>query len=61
MEQEDFEEYIRQMEPSAQQSAADWQTAIGLQQVDGLKPLLKLLDMVKSRLDADERRSCFGA
>ena len=35
MRQGDFEEYIRQVEPSAQQSAADWQTAIGLQQVDG--------------------------
>lgn len=35
MEQDDFEEYIWQVKPSAQQSAADWQTAIGLQQVDG--------------------------
>ena len=35
MEQEDFEEYFWQVKPSAQQSAADWQTAIGLQQVDG--------------------------
>ncbi len=37
MKKEEFDEYIRQVEPSAQQSAADWQTAIGLQQVDGLK------------------------
>ncbi len=29
MKQEDFDEYIRQVEPSARQSAANWQTAIG--------------------------------
>ncbi|MBR3577413.1 MAG: hypothetical protein IKN98_01380 [Bacteroidales bacterium] len=42
MNQEDFDEYIRQVEPSARQSAADWQTAIGLQQVDGLKQNVRL-------------------
>ena len=53
MEQEDFEEYIRQVEPSAQQSAADWQTAIGLQQVDGLKPSQYLLDVAKRNIEGD--------
>ena len=53
MKQEDFEEYIRQVEPSAQQSAADWQTAIGLQQVDGLKPSQYLLDVAKRNIEGD--------
>ena len=53
MEQEDFEEYIRQVEPSAQQSAADWQTAVGLQQVDGLKPSQYLLDVAKRNIEGD--------
>ena len=53
MRQGDFEEYIRQVEPSAQQSAADWQTAIGLQQVDGLKPSQYLLDVAKRNIEGD--------
>ena len=53
MRQEDFDEYIRQVEPSAQQSAADWQTAIGLQQVDGLKPSQYLLDMAQRNIEGD--------
>lgn len=53
MKQEDFDEYIRQVEPSAQQSAADWQTAIGLQQVDGLKPSQYLLDVAQRNIEGD--------
>jgi fido (protein-threonine AMPylation protein) len=34
----DFEEYIRQGEPDKKEKGKIWQTAIGLQQVDGLKP-----------------------
>jgi hypothetical protein len=33
----DFDEYIRQGEPDKKEKAAIWQTAIGLQAVDGLK------------------------
>ena len=33
----DLEEYIREGEPSMAQRADAWQTAIGLQAVDGLK------------------------
>ena len=33
----DFDEYIRQGEPDKQEKASIWQTAIGLQAVDGLK------------------------
>lgn len=32
----DFDEYIRQGEPDRRQKARNWQTAIGLQAVDGL-------------------------
>ncbi len=38
MKPEDFGEYIRQVKPSELESVAAWQTAIGLQQVDGQKP-----------------------
>ena len=33
-----FEEYIRQTEPNKRDKGYAWQTAIGLQKVDGLKP-----------------------
>ena len=33
----DFEEYIRQSEPHKREKGYAWQTAIGLQAVDGLK------------------------
>ena len=33
----DFDEYIRQGEPDQKEKAGYWQTAIGLQAVDGLK------------------------
>lgn len=33
-----FEEYIKQSEPDKKEKGLIWQTAIGLQQVDGLKP-----------------------
>ena len=35
---DNFEEYIRQGEPDKAEKAKVWKTAIGLQQVDGLKP-----------------------
>ena len=33
-----FEEYLRQVEPNKAEKAKVWKMAIGLQQVDGLKP-----------------------
>ena len=39
-----FEEYIRQGEPDKSQRAENWQIAIGLQDVDGLKPSAYLLE-----------------
>lgn len=53
MKQQDFEEYIRQVEPSAQESAHAWKTAIGLQAVDGLKPSSYLLETAKRNIDGD--------
>ena len=35
----DVDEYIRQSEPHKREKGYAWQTAIGLQAVDGLKPL----------------------
>lgn len=35
---ENFEEYLRQGEPNKVEKTKIWKTAIGLQQVDGLKP-----------------------
>ena len=34
----DFDSYILQTKPSKQEKGKLWQTAIGLQQVDGLTP-----------------------
>ena len=53
MKQQDFEEYIRQVEPSAQESAYAWKTAIGLQAVDGLKPSSYLLETAKKNIEGD--------
>lgn len=53
MKQQDFDEYIRQVEPSARESAFEWQTAIGLQQVDGLQPSQYLLDAARRNIDGD--------
>ena len=39
----DFDKYIRQGEPESKEKAQAWQTAIGLQDVDGLKPSEYLL------------------
>lgn len=38
MTQDPFAEYIRHLEPSKREKSYAWQTAIGLQDVDGLKP-----------------------
>ncbi|MDR1762168.1 MAG: cell filamentation protein Fic, partial [Bacteroidales bacterium] len=43
----DFDEYIRQGEPSRKEKALIWQAAIGLQDVDGLKPSEYLIKNAK--------------
>lgn len=54
----ELETYIRQGEPSQAEKSAAWQTAIGLQAVDGLKTSEYLLNTAKShiegRIDIDE-------
>ena len=49
----DFDEYIRQCEPEKQQKGCIWQTAIGLQDVDGLKPSEYLIETAKKNIDGD--------
>lgn len=48
-----FEEYLRQGEPSKAEKAKVWKTAIGLQQVDGLKPSEYLIETAKQNIDGD--------
>lgn len=49
----EFDEYIRQGELGPKQKAEAWQTAIGLQDVDGLKPSSYLLDTAKRHIEGD--------
>ena len=48
-----FEEYIRQGEPNKAEKAKVWRTAIGLQQVDGLKPSDYLIATAKQNIEGD--------
>ncbi len=50
---QDFEEYIRQGEPSQQEKAYNWQTAIGLQAVDGLQPSAYLIDTARKHIEGE--------
>ena len=48
-----FDEYIRQGEPERQEKAGYWQTAIGLQAVDGLKVSNYLQDTARRHIEGD--------
>jgi fido (protein-threonine AMPylation protein)/ribosomal protein S25 len=50
---DNFEEYLRQGEPSKAEKAKVWKTAIGLQQVDGLKPSEYLIATAKQNIEGD--------
>ena len=50
---ENFDEYLRQGEPSKAEKAKVWKTAIGLQQVDGLKPSQYLIETAKQNIEGD--------
>ena len=56
----DFDEYIRQGEPDKQEKATIWQTAIGLQAVDGLKTSDYLKQTarkhIEGKIDIDQAR-----
>lgn len=47
----DLEEYIRQGEPGQSEKSAAWKTAIGLQDVDGLKTSEYLLETAKEHIE----------
>ncbi len=47
----DIEEYIKQKEPEKIEKAYNWQTAIGLQDVDGLQTSEYLVSLAKDNID----------
>ena len=48
-----LDEYIRQGEPQKQERGRAWQTAIGLQEVDGLKTSPYLLETARKHIEGD--------
>lgn len=50
---DNFDEYLRQGEPNKAEKAKVWKTAIGLQQVDGLKPSDYLISTAKQNIEGD--------
>jgi fido (protein-threonine AMPylation protein) len=48
-----FDEYIRQSEPQKREKGYAWQTAIGLQAVDGLKPSDYLIETARQHIEGD--------
>ncbi len=53
MTQEEFDKYIRQGEPGKKEKSYAWQTAIGLQAVDGLKPSAYLIEAAKQDIEGE--------
>lgn len=51
-----FDEYLRQGEPSKKAKAANWQTAIGLQAVDGLQVSDYLLQTARRHIEGEMER-----
>lgn len=49
----DFDEYIRQGDPGRQQKVYNWQTAIGLQAVDGLQTSDYLLETARKHIEGE--------
>lgn len=49
----DFDEYIQQGEPEKREKGYAWQTAIGLQAVDGLKPSEYLFETARKHIEGD--------
>lgn len=49
----ELSEYIKQGEPSESEKAKTWETAIGLQDVDGLKPSKYLIDTAKEHIEGN--------
>ena len=53
MNQDPFKEYIRESEPNKREKGYAWQTAIGLQAVDGLKTSKYLIDIAIRNIEGD--------
>ncbi|WP_127058633.1 Fic family protein [Veillonella ratti] len=51
--QDPFKEYIRESEPAKREKGYVWQTAIGLQAVDGLQPSKYLLDTAIRNIEGE--------
>ena len=49
----EFDEYIQQGEPQKREKGYAWQTAIGLQAVDGLKPSNYLIETARKHIEGD--------
>lgn len=49
----DFDQYLQQTEGDRHQRAANWQTAIGLQAVDGLKTSDYLLQTARQHIEGE--------
>lgn len=49
----ELSEYIKQGEPNKIEKAKTWETAIGLQDVDGLKPSKYLIDTAKEHIEGN--------
>ncbi len=49
----DFDEYLRQGEPRRSERAGAWQAAIGLQEVDGLRPSAYLVETARRHIEGD--------
>ena len=50
---QNFDEYIQQGEPQKREKGYAWQTAIGLQAVDGLKPSDYLIETARKHIEGD--------
>ena len=50
MDKDPFKEYIKQSEPNKRDKGYAWHTAIGLQAVDGLKPLRRMHGILEMHL-----------
>lgn len=48
-----FEEYLQQGEPNKREKANAWSMAIGLQEVDGIKPSDYLIETAKQNIEGD--------
>lgn len=53
MNADSFKEYLKEVEPSKRYKGYAWQTAIGLQEVDGLKPSEYLLNTAIRNIEGE--------